>query len=217
MGFSLFSLIKEISVDRLNFIINEISSESGDLRIRIDSLAVKDQRLRGIFIDDLLLCMRNFKIKENGSIDIKDSGIAVERLILKISQNWINGELENFQTMYEEQGFRDIEIQLLHNMMVIRGSYKKGLSFPFSVEIKTGINHNKLFIELFHFNLLEMVPLPDWFQNTLMNLVSSNVKIDFVEIDKSSFYIDILKAISFPVEISLRDFRVEKDFLVLEV
>lgn len=212
------SLFSEVTANmiQINLTKNE-ATLSKNLELKFDTLTLKNLNKRGITIDELNATIADFKPDVDLVSSLKNSKIRIDRLILKISQKWINDELRNLRPIFEEKGFNDIEIVFLNKLIIIRGSYKKGVSFPFSIEIKLGINNNRLFFKLSEFNLMEILPLPQWLQNLIIDFAKNKFKHPFVEIQKSTFTIDILSAVPFSIELNFRKFQAEKEFLILEI
>jgi hypothetical protein len=218
MGSELFSLLNNMALDGLA--IHAGPEEEGKTRtisLGIAHILTKLNTTKGIILENLSLSIPHFDM--NGDIPtlLTHSCIAVESLTLKISQAWVNEILGNSRAAFEEENVHDLEVVFLPAKLLVRGSYKKGVAFPFSVEIKTGVKDNRLAIELSHFNLMEILPLPQWIQNILIDIFKDKLRHQFVDIQDHIFLIDIIAASPIPVEMTIKDFRVEKEILVLEI
>jgi hypothetical protein len=201
---------------RLNLEKGE-SSKFARASLFIEKAVFHNPKKRGITLEELSAEVENLLIQEKQPFNPHSSHIIIHRLVLHISAQWLNDSLNEKRELYEEPGLRDVEIVCLPKKLLVRGSFKKGVSFPFSVEIKTGVQNNKLTIELFQFNLMEILPLPHVVQNTLIDIFTEKLKQKFIDIEDHKFHIDVLGAVGLPLSMTLKDFRVEKEQIVLEV
>ncbi len=218
MGLELLSLFSDASLGSM-----KIHAEPGKdavldrLTLAIDGLIFKNPRTKGILIESLRMKVENFDTTLNPIEALCGSTVTLEQMRIKIAQSFINDMVIQNRELYEPKGIRDVEVVLLDKKIIVRGSLKKGASFPFSVEIKTKAVQNRLVIKLSQFNLMEMLPLPTWLQDILLDLVTDKLTHPFIEIkEHHNFYIDVLAALPFPIKMNINDFRVEKDALVLE-
>jgi|GEM_PF-1852673 len=218
MGLELLSLFNSLSLGTL-----KIHAEPGQdaildrVTLSIDGLILKNPRTKGILIESLRMRMENFNTSLLPAEALPLSTITLEQMRIKIAQSFFNDLVLRNRDVYEPKGIRDVEVVLLNKKLIVRGCLKKGASFPFSVEIKTKAVKNKLVIKLSQFNLMEMLPLPGWLQNVLLDIATDKLCHPFVEIkEHHDFHIDVLAALPFPVKMDIKDFRVEKDAMVLE-
>lgn len=212
------SLFSDISTDQIK--ISLCSDETAcchTIELAISNLSLKNPHKQGIQIEQLSAVLTGFRLDQEPAVWLKSSKISVSRLLLRISQKWVSDELKKLRPVYEEKGFSDIVVVFLNKLIIIRGSYRKGISFPFSIEIKTRTDKNRLVIELSQFNLAEILPLPHWLQNLIIDFVKEKIPHKFTVIEKSTFYVDILGALPLPVDLCFKDLRVEKESLVLEI
>lgn len=219
MGLELLSLFNDLSLGTL-----KIHAEPGKdaildrVTLSIDGLILKNPRTKGILIESLRMKVENFNTSLLPAEALPLSTITIEKMSMKIAQSFFNDLVMQNRDAYEPKGIRDVEIVLLDKKIIVRGSLKKGASFPFSVEIKTMAVKNKLVVKLSHFNLMEMLPLPGWLQDILLDIAMDKLNHPFIEVkDHHDFYIDVMAALPFPVKMDIKDFRVEKDVLVLEL
>ncbi|MGV8119801.1 MAG: hypothetical protein AB2L14_08590 [Candidatus Xenobiia bacterium LiM19] len=219
MGLELLSLFSDLSLGTL-----KIHAEPGQdaildrVALSIDGLILKNPRTKGILIESLRMKVENFNTSLSPTEALLSSTITIDKMRVKIAQSFFNDLVMQNRDAYEPKGIRDVEIVLLDRKIIVRGSLKKGASFPFSVEIKTKADKNKLVVKLSHFNLMEMLPLPGWLQDILLDIAMDKLNHPFIEVkEHHDFYIDVMAALPFPVKMDIKDFRVEKDALVLEL
>jgi hypothetical protein len=218
MGSELFSLLNDVALDGLSIHVSpEEYGKTDTINVGIVHLLMKLSTTKGITIENLSLSIPSIDFKGDMATLLTSTTIVVESLVIKIAQPWVNEVLKKYRAAYEETDLHDLEVVFLPKKLLVRGSYKKGVAFPFSIEIKTGIKNNKLAIELAHFNLMEILPLPQWVQNSLIDIFKDKLKQRFVDIQDHIFLIDVIAASPIPLELTIKDFRVEKETLVLEV
>ena len=214
----LLPLLSRLSCENLRVDINRNDQEaSACAAISLKNGTFTNPAGRGITIEELSATVENLLLNEKQPFDLKTSHITLQRILVRVSQHWLNDTLKEKHALYEEPGLRDLEIICIPGKLIIRGSYKKGVSFPFSIEIKTGVQNNRLVIELAQFNLMEFLPLPPVVQNTLMDIFKKQLSHKFVEMDHHKFHIDLLGALDAPLSMILKSFRIEKECVVLEV
>jgi len=214
----LLPFVSQLDGDRIRVSMEKSDScKFARMSLTIGRAAFTNPGQRGITLEDLSAEVENLHLHEKQPFDPHSSHVIIHRLVLKISAQWLNDSLREKRALYEEPGLRDVEVVCLPAKLLIRGSFKKGLAFPFSVEIRTGVQNNKLTIELFQFNLMEILPLPQVVQNTLIDIFTEKLKQKFIHIENHRFHIDLLGAIGLPLSMTLKDFRVEKEQIVLEV
>jgi hypothetical protein len=187
------------------------------LNLSIDGLIVKNPRTKGILIESLRFSVERFDTALAPREALVSAALTLDSMRMKIAQSFINDMVMQNREAYEPKGIRDVEVIFLDGKIIVRGCLKKGASFPFSVEIKVRAVKNRLVVKLSQFNLMEMLPLPGWLQDFLLTLVTDKLNHPFIEIrEHHDFYIDVLAALPIPVKMDIKDFRVEKDTLVLE-
>ncbi|MDQ7822161.1 MAG: hypothetical protein RDV48_05135 [Candidatus Eremiobacteraeota bacterium] len=213
----LCDLVKEIVLSKATFELRDKAPAKGmDAVIKIESLAINNPHFLGFVIDNLSLVLQDFTPGAREPQERSFSRVAVESLAITIPQQWVNDEIEKQEQSLAEKDLTDMAISFLPGKIVVRGAVKKGASFPFSVEIKTGVQENKLMAKLAQFNLMEILPLPAFIQNFLIDLFKEKIRSRFVDIKNHLFLIDVVSAIPFPLDIAIKSFRVEKDYLILE-
>lgn len=214
----LLPFLSELDIEKVRVNLEKgETSKFARASLFIEKAVFHNPKKRGITLENLSVEVENLLLQEKQPFNPHSSHIIIRTLMLYISAQWLNDSLNEKRALYEEPGLRDVEIVCMKDKLLVRGSFKKGVAFPFSVEIKTGVQNNKLTIELFQFNLMEILPLPHVVQNTLIDIFTEKLKQKFIDIENHKFHIDVLGAVGLPVSMRLKDFRIEKDQIVLEV
>lgn len=167
----------------------------------------------GILVDLLDAVIQGLDAGEDSTVS--KSSIRIDKLRLRISQQWANMAI-NSRGILSRMGLQQIRLTFRDSKALLRGAYKKGISFPFSLDIKVCAEKNRIRLDVEHFWMLEMIQLPKFLQNLLLDILRQHVRSDAIEISHHSILLDIAALSPLPLFFNLKDVFIEGEFLVLE-
>lgn len=198
----LIKFFKEFSLEKFS-LSTEDSNGKSKVILSAKNLQLRDPGSEGFLIEELILSLEDVNIVPDIYNALKDSWIKISSLSFKISQDFVNNALSLMPEL-KEKGVNDLKIRFENERITLKGSYKKGLSFPFAIDLKAGFENNRIKIKLENFWMLEMIPLPKAMQNLILGALRGHFKDESLKMVDHYFLIDVLSFIPFPIEVKFK-------------
>jgi hypothetical protein len=136
----------------------------------------------------------------------------VQDMALKIPKEVLEVLLNNFKRQLDENGILDLKVKLTSGKIEVKGSLKKAMNLPFSLELYLSIEKNKLKIEIGRIQVLDVFSLPGLVKDIILSLVKSKVPGDLIVCDTHGFLIDIDPLL--PIKLNLTKIEISEHALV---
>ncbi|MCR5661651.1 MAG: hypothetical protein K6G50_05940 [bacterium] len=205
----------------------KIENGNNGLRLKIDfkNIALKSGKFEGIAVDEGIVFIENL----NPDIPPKEMAahaiIRIERLLLRVSAELVNRyfESELFKDSLKDLPvtIRGMRLAFAGESMTLRGEVKKGLTFPFAIDLFFEAVTNRLRIVFQNFWAAEMVPLPGWMRRLIMSAVNQKLSskkelAELVNIVGDSITVNPWPKVPFDVRAEIKHFGVEGHYFVVE-
>ena len=208
-----------------------VSLKSGPegLRVRIEfrDVTLRAGRLDGVAIDEGLVHLEGLDPSADPRAMLAGATIRIERLLIRVSASLVNRLLESevFQAELRRRvpvETRNLELLFSGERVTFRGQVRKGLAFPFEVQLGLAAVNNRLRISFKEFWAAEMVPLPGFARKLVMSVARSVVEgrrelKGLVRIEDDFAEINPWPRIPLRLDAEFNRFGVEGHFLVIEM
>ncbi|MBQ7567729.1 hypothetical protein IJT17_02885 [bacterium] len=202
--------------------------QAGRVRLRLEfkDINLKAGRLEGMALSAGLLYVENLDLSLPKDEMLKTANIRVEHLVFRVAAGLLNRFLECDKTRDALKGLpvdiRNLGFAMAGERVTIRGEVRKGIVFPFAVDLKPEAKHNNLRIVFENFWAAEMMPMPGFLRRLLMSVVNQKLAgkeslKGVVSIDDDVITINPWPKIPVNLNCDIRRFGVEGHFLVLEL
>ncbi len=151
------------------------SGENLRIDVSLKEFLFQDEKTDGAILENLDLVILN--LKEEGDItqNLLNASFILKRFTLIISEDFINQSIKTDKEL-KKHGIERLRVKFKKDILSVIGSYKKGLSFPFSVDFKFKVVDGKLVVDFNRFWAGDMVPMPRFIQSTLMGVMQNYMK-----------------------------------------
>ncbi|MFP4498212.1 MAG: hypothetical protein ACLFQV_08370 [Vulcanimicrobiota bacterium] len=195
-----------------------------NIKFRIKDLLVKDDETQGIILDNFVIEMIGLNPELPMETAMKEASFIVPRSRVLISEDWVNKVLDKMvltEKMREENGLKDIKIDITSEKLIIKGLVKKMVNISFAIEVVFHIRDGKIVIEFKRFFAGESMKLPKFVKNFVLSklkeAVEKNPKLS-KEISVSEQFIEINHMAFIPLNmyLNINNIYGNESFLVLE-
>ena len=196
------------------------------LRLEFQDIALTSGRLDGIALSAGLLYVEGLDLSLPKAEMLQKAVFRVEHLVLRVAAGLLNRGLECDKAQEAIKNLpveiRNLGFSMAGERVTIRGEVRKGLVFPFAVDLKPEAKNNKLRVIFENFWAAEMVPMPGFLRRLLMSVVNQKIGgkeslKGVVSIDEDFITINPWPKIPVKLNSEIRRFGVEGHFLVLEL
>lgn len=208
-----------------------VSLKSGPKGLRIQ-VEFRDVTLRsgpydGVAVDEGLLHIEDLDPTAEPRAMLAGATVRVERLLVRVSASLVNRLLES--DVFKEElrrrvpiEVRNLELQFGQEQVSFRGQVRKGLAFPFLVELGMAAMENRLRVTFKQFWAAEMVPLPGFARRLVMSVARHLVEgrrelAGLVRIEEDYAEINPWPKVPVRMDAEFTRFGVEGHFLVIEM
>ena len=218
-------IINGLGVDKatLNF---EMQPQGVRLRLECNNIALCKGNLEGLAIDSALIYIEGFDPDLPVKEALKQSTIRVEKFKLCLAASLLNRLLDNDKAKADlaklPVDISGLHVSMASSLFILSGKVRKGLVFPFTIELKPGVVGNNLRVAFENFWATDMVRMPDFLRRLLMSVVSQKIASKpslkgFLSIDDDKLTLNPWSKIPLNLQAKLVRFGVEGHFLVLEL
>lgn len=206
-----------------------LSSGPQGLRLQIDfrDVTLRAGRLDGVALDEGRIWIEDLDPTADPSTLMATARIRVERLLIRVSANLVNRLLESelFKAELRRRApveVRNLELLFTGERMTFRGQVRKGLTFPFEVQLALAAVNNRLRVAFKEFWAAEMVPMPGFLRHWLMAFARSQVDgraelKGLVRIEEDFAEINPWPKVPLNIEAEFTRFGIEGHYLVIEM
>ncbi len=208
-----------------------VSLKSGPqgLRVQVEfrDVTMRSGTYDGVAIDEGLLHVEGLDPTADPRAMLAGATIRVERLLIRVSASLVNRLLDSdfFQAELRRRvpvGVRNLELLFGQEQVSFRGQVRKGLAFPFLVQLGLAAVDNRLRVTFKQFWAAEMVPLPGFVRRLLMSaarhLLEGRPELQgLVRIEEDFAEINPWPRIPLRLDAEFTRFGVEGHYLVIEM
>jgi hypothetical protein len=220
------SVVDSLGVENANL---SLASGPQGLRIQVDfrDVTLRAGRLDGVALDEGRIWIEDLDPTADLPTMKATARIRVEHLVIRVSASLVNRLLESefFKAELQKRSpvdVRNLELLFTGKRMTFRGQVRKGLTFPFEVQLALATVNNRLRVAFKEFWAAEMVPMPGFLRRLLMafarSLVDGRAELKgLVRIEDDFAEINPWPKVPLNVEAEFKRFEVEGHFLVIEM
>jgi len=206
-----------------------VSAGPQGLRVQIEfrDATLRSGRLDGVALDEGLIRIEGLDPASDPRTMLATARIRVERLLIRVSANLVNRLLESdfFKAELRRRSpveVRNLELLFSGERMTFRGQVRKGLTFPFEVQLGLAAVNNRLRVAFKEFWAAEMVPMPGFLRRLLMTFARSQVDgraelQGLVRIEEDFAEINPWAKVPLNVEAEFTRFGIEGHYLLIEL
>ncbi len=208
-----------------------VSLKSGPKGLRVQ-VEFRDVTLRsgsydGVAVDEGLLHIEDLDPTAEPRAMLAGATVRVERLLVRVSASLVNRLLDS--DLFQEElrrrvpiEVRNLELQFGQEQISFRGQVRKGLSFPFLVELGMAAIDNRLRVTFKQFWAAEMVPLPAFARRLVMSVARHLLEgrrelAGLVRIEEDYAEVNPWPKVPVRMDAEFTRFGVEGHFLVIEM
>ncbi|MDO5297294.1 MAG: hypothetical protein Q4F00_11840 [bacterium] len=218
-------IVNSLGIDNVSL---SFDCQAGLVRLRLEfqDIALKAGRLDGLALSAGLLYIEGLDLSLPKTEMLQKANIRVEHLVLRIAAGMFNRFLDCDKTREAIDNLpvdmRNLSFSMAGERVTLRGEVRKGLVFPFAVDLKPEAKNNKLRVVFENFWAAEMVPMPGFLRRLLMSIVNQKIGgkeslKGVVSIDEDVITINPWPKVPVSLNSEIRRFGVEGHFLVLEL
>lgn len=206
-----------------------LASGPGGLRVRIEfrDVSLRSGRFEGVDVDEGVILVEGLDPSAEPRAMVEGATIKVERLLVRVSASLVNRLLQSefFQAELRRNlpaEMRNLELSFAGERMTFRGEVRKGLTFPFAVDLFLQAVNNRLKVVFENFWAAEMVPLPGFVRKLLLSIARSKIEgrrelQGLVTITDDYVLVNPWPKVPLHVEAEFTRFGVEGHYLVIEM
>jgi len=220
------SIINSLGVENATI---GLSSGPQGLRVQVEfrDVTLRSGSRDGVALDEGLIWIEGLDPAADPRTLLATARIRVERLLIRVSANLVNRLLESelFKAELRQRSpveVRNLEVVFSGERLTFRGQVRKGLTFPFEVQLDLAAVNNRLRVAFKEFWAAEMVPMPGFLRRLLMAFARSQVDgraelQGLVRIEEDFAEINPWPKVPLHVEAEFTRFGIEGHFLVIEL
>lgn len=207
-------ILSQLLSDKANIKCNiNIESNGKDVEVDINLKETVHEPDNEMKIEKTkILLTKEFLTRKKTSIEIKEFLAQISPLFLSFL---LSGYLKKYPFL------KKIKVVFCDDgNLILKGIIKKGIWWPFSVQVKLTAEENTLIFELLGLKVVEIIPLPNFIKETIFNKTKEKLKTykekyNYIELEEEKLKIHLDKALSGNINLNLKNIFISKEYLLI--